>query len=91
MGWCKMNWKFWKSSEKPSLEGLEACVLVIDDKLKELEARLRTTEATAIRIQSKVYRDINAGVVYDQEQNKVAQPLTNYGPGDIIPENTQWG
>ena len=86
-----MKWKFWKKAEKPSLEWVEARLQHVCEKIEELEGRLKVTEAMAMRTQTKVYRDINAGVVYDQEQNKVAQPLTNYGPGDIIPENTQWG
>lgn len=86
-----MNWKFWRKAEKLGLRGVNEWVLELNERVQDIEGRLKVTEAMAMRTQTKVYRDINAGVVYPQEHNKVEQPLTNYGPGDIIPENTQWG
>lgn len=84
-------WKFWKRAGKEAKEEYRSWELEVSGKLGELEARLKEVEAMASRVQTKVYRDINKGVVFEPDDKKVDVPLTNLSAGDMVDERMMAG
>lgn len=55
------------------------------EKIQELEERVRVLERDYMRLNSKVYRDINRAVESEGQDQRISpNPLTNLNPGDII-------